>query len=133
MVLAILAKLAVFSLKKPKTVAIVVASLAILMFGIHYKLLIGERDKFRVAEAGYRRAVAAFVLRESVLREDARIAAEATVRLTEQRNANISALSALRSLREMDEEGRTWGTQPIPLGEISRLCTALPEMEGCSE
>lgn len=131
MVIAILARLAAFSVKKPKTVAIIVASLAILMFGIHYKLLVGERDKLRVAEAGYRRAVVAFVVREEQLREDARIAAEATIKLTEQRNANISALDALRSLRQMDEEGRTWGTQPIPLGEIERLCTALPEMEGC--
>ena len=131
MVLSILASLARFSLKKPKTVAIIVASLAILMFGIHYKLLVGERDKLRVAEAGYRRAVATFVVREAVLREDARLAAEATIKLTEQRNANVSALDALRSLRQMDEEGRMWGAQPIPLGEIERLCTALPELEGC--
>ena len=131
MVLSILARLATFSLKKPKTVAMIAAVVAILAFGVHYNMLVGERDKLRVAEVGYRRAVAAFVEREAILREDARIAAEATIKLTEQRNANISALDALRSLRQMDEEGRTWGTQPIPLGEVERLCTALPELEGC--
>lgn len=133
MVLAILAKLAVFSLKKPKTVAIIAAVLAVLSFGVHYKLIVGERDKLRVAEQGYKRAVEAFVLREAVLREDALLAAEATIKLTAQRNANISALDALRSLRQMDQEGRTWGSQPIPLGEISRLCEALPELKGCGK
>ena len=131
MVLGILARLAVFSLKKPKTVAIIVAVLAVLTFGIHYNLLKGERDKLRVAEAGYRRAISAFVQRESVLREDARLAAEATATLTAERNADRAALDKLRTGRADDEESVVWGAQAIPVGEVARLCEALPEMVGC--
>ena len=131
MVLGILARLATFSLKKPKTVAIVVVVLAALAFGVHYNLLKGERDKLRVAEAGYKRAITAFVVLESILREDARIAAEATATLTAERNADRAALDKLRTGRADDEESVVWGAQQIPVGEVARLCEALPEMVGC--
>ncbi len=131
MVLGILARLAAFSLKKPKTVAIIVAVLAVLTFGIHYNLLKGERDKLRIAEAGYKRVITAFVVRESVLREDARIAAEATATLYAERNVDRAALDKLRTGRADDEESVVWGAQAIPVGEVARLCEALPEMVGC--
>ncbi len=131
MVVGILTKLAVFSLKRPKLVMFIVIGVAIAGFGIHYKLLVGERDKLRVAETAYKLAVAAFEQREEVLREDIRLAAEATALVTADRNSQISALSALRAGRQTDQEARSWGEQALPIGEIVRLCEALPEMAGC--
>ena len=131
MVLTLLTGLANFSLKRPKLVAIIAVSLALAAFGVHYKLIVGERDKLRIAEAGYQQAVAAFVLREAVLREDARLAAEATQTLATDRNTNILALSELNAGRQIDQEARSWGTQGLPIGEITRLCEALPEISGC--
>ena len=111
--------------------AIILAGLAILAFGFHYKMLVGERDKLRVAEAGYKAATAAFIQRELVLREDARLAAEATATLAAERNADRAALDKLRVGRADDEESVVWGAQAIPVGEVARLCEALPEMVGC--
>ncbi len=131
MVLGLIGSLASFSVKRPKTVLIIAAVVAILAFGVHYKLIVGERDKLRVAEAGYKLAVASFILRESVLREDLRLAAEAAAVVTAERNSNISALNALRAGRQIDPDARSWGAQALPIGEISRLCETLPEMVGC--
>ena len=133
MVLGLLSSLAGFSLKRPKTVAIIVVCLAVAAFGVHYKLLVGERDKLRVAEAGYELAIEAFLEREAVLQEDARIAAEATAELTIERNSQISALNALRAGRQIDQDARTWGAQALPISEIRLLCEALPELVGCVE
>ena len=131
MVLTILSTIARFSLKKPKTVALLVASLAVGSFLIHYNLLVGERDKLRVAEAGFKRAITAFTQREAVLREDVRLATVANEILTAERNSDILALSTLRAGRESDSEARSWGRQALPISEISRLCETLPEMAGC--
>ena len=133
MVLTVLTSLARFSFRKPRTVAIIAVCLVVAAFGVHYKLLVGERDKLRVAEAGYELAIEAFLEREAVLREDARIAAEATAVLTIERNSQISALNALRAGRQIDQDARTWGEQALPIGEIRLLCEALPELVGCVE
>ena len=130
MVLSILARLAAFSLKKPKTVAIAVAVFAVLAFGVHYKLLVGERDKLRVAEEGYKVAVAAFIDREAALQEDLRLEREAAqVAVTERDNAR-EAVKLFRNSR-VDAESIEWAAQSVPVGEMERLCAALPEMTGC--
>ncbi len=131
--LGLLSTLASFSLKRPKLVMFIVAGLAIGAFGVHYKLIVGERDKLRVAEAGYKLAVEAFVEREAVMREDIRLAAEATAIVTAERNSQISALNRLRAGRQLDADARSWGEQALPISEIARLCEALPEMVGCAE
>ncbi len=131
MVLGLISGLASFSMKNPKMVMVGVVGFAIIVFGIHYKLLVGERDKLRVAEAGYKLAVSAFVQREATLREDIRLAAEATALVTAERNSHISALVRLNAGRQADEDARSWGEQALPIGEIVRLCEALPEMIGC--
>jgi len=133
MVLGILSSLASFSLKKPKLVMFIVVGIAIAGFGVHYKLIVGERDKLRIAEAGYEQAVAAFILREAVLKEDLRLAAEATAIVTAERNSNISALDALKRGRQIDPDARSWGKQALPIGEIRLLCETLPELIGCAE
>lgn len=131
MVLGILTRLATFSLKNPKMIAFAVVGIAIAGFGIHYKLLVGERDKLRVVEAGYQAAVAAFELREAAMQEDIRLAAEATAQLSADRDAQRTALDLLRTGREGDEEAQAWGSQQLPVGEITRLCATLPGMVGC--
>lgn len=133
MLIGVLSTLASFSTKNPKTILFAGIGVAVLLFGIHYKLLVGERDKLRVAEAGYELAVAAFIEREAVMREDIRLAAEATANLAAERNSQISALNTLRAGRQIDEDARAWGEQALPIGEIVRLCEALPEMVGCAE
>ncbi len=131
MLLGIVSTLASFSTENPKTILVAGISVAILLFGIHYKMLVGERDKLRVAEAGYKLAVSAFERREATMREDIRLAAEATANLTAERNSQISALNTLRAGRQIDADARAWGEQALPIGEIVRLCEALPEMVGC--
>lgn len=131
MVLSLISTLASFSMKRPKTVLIIATTVALFAFAVHYNLLVGERDKLRVAEAGYKLAVTAFVEREAVMREDIRLAAEATAIVTAERNSQISALNTLRAGRQIDQDARVWGEQALPIGEIARLCEALPEMVGC--
>lgn len=131
MVLGILARLAAFSLKKPKTIAIAVAVMAILAFGVHYKLIVGERDKLRVAEQGYKEAVAAFVVREATFQEDLireRLAAGIAVA---ERDEARRSVEDFRNARQ-DEESVEWAGNQIPVGELERLCVALPEMVGCA-
>ncbi len=131
MALGIISSLASFASAKPKMMLMIAMGVAILAFTAHYKILVNERDKLRVAEAGYKQAVSAFVQREAVLREDLRLAAEATATVAAERNSQISALNALRAGRQIDSEAQSWGTQALPIGEISRLCETLPEMVGC--
>lgn len=131
MILGILTRLATFSLKNPKTIMFAVAGIAIVGFSIHYKLLVGERNKLRIAEAGYQAAVAAFEQREVTLQQDIRLAAEATAELVADRDAQRTALDLLRAGREGDEEAQAWGSQQLPVGEITRLCVTLPGMVGC--
>ena len=92
--LGILSSLATFSLKKPKTVLIIAAIVAILAFSVHYKLLVGERDKLRIAEAGYKVAVSNFIAREASLQEDLR-PASATSSRVKITIANLSAYGVI--------------------------------------
>ncbi len=128
--LGLLTSLAGFSLKRPKTVLMIAASVAILSFGLHYKLLVSERDKLRVAEAGYKRAVTAFVVREATLQEDIRIEREAAqIAVTERDVARLSVKAFINDRQDL--ESLEWADTNIPLPEIARLCIALPEMDGC--
>ena len=129
--LGLLTSLATFSLKKPKTVAIIAVSLAVAAFGIHYKMLVGERDKLRIAEAGYKQAVTAFVAREATLQEDIRKEREAAAIALSARDAIREALDTFRITRS-DQPSIEWAAQPVPNAEVERLCIALPEMTGCS-
>lgn len=133
MVLGILTSLASFSTKRPKTILIIAATVAILAFGVHYKLLVGERDKLRVAEEGYKRAVTAFVQREETLQEDIRNEREAAATAVAERNAARRSVEVFRAGRESDPESLQWASQPMPVGEVERLCVALPEMDGCQD
>lgn len=131
MVIGILTRLAGFSVKNPRTILFIVLGLAIVGLGIHYKLLVGERDKLRVAEEGYKVAVAAFVKREATLQEDLRLANEAVVIVAAERDAQRATLDQFRAGRDSDPESQAWSALPIPIGELERLCLALPEMDGC--
>lgn len=131
MALFLLTKLSRFSRANPKMVMLIVIGIAIAAFGIHYKMLVGERDKLRVAEQAYEAAVTAFELREATLQEDIRLAAAATAQLSADRDADRRALDTLRAGREADIEAQEWAIQQLPVGEIVRLCAALPEMVGC--
>ena len=130
--LGLLIKLAGFSTKNPKTVVMIAVGLAILVFGIHYKLLVGERDKLRVAEEGYKVAVAAFVDREATLQEDIRLERESARLAVVDRDAARAAVENFRNARQ-DEESLHWASKQIPIGEVERLCVALPEQVGCGE
>ena len=126
----VLGKLAGLSLKRPKIAIGVVAVIAVLAVGVHYKLLVGERDKLRVAEEGYKVAVAAFVVREASFQEDLireRLAAGIAVA---ERDEARRSVEDFRNARQ-DEESLEWAGNQIPVGELERLCVALPEMAGC--
>ncbi len=130
--LGLLIKLAGFSTKNPKTVISIVAVLAILAFGVHYKLLVGERDKLRVAEEGYKVAVAAFVVREASFQEDLIREREAAGIAVAERDEARLTVEEFRNARQ-DAESIEWAADDIPIGELERLCVALPEMVGCGE
>lgn len=132
MVLGILTKLAGFSVKNPKTVGIIAMVILAGAFGVHYKLLVGERDKLRVAEEGYKIAVTAFVQREETLQLDILLERAAAQMAVVDRDAANAALEDFRDSRD-DEESIEWASKQIPIGEVERLCVALPEMVGCGE
>ncbi len=129
--LGILTTLASFSIRNPKTILFIVIGIAIAGFGVHYKLLVGERDKLRVAQVGYELAVDNFRAREATLQEDLRLERKAAeIAVTERAEAR-RALDIFLAGREDDPESMEWAKQTIPIGELERLCQALPEMEGC--
>jgi len=129
--LGILTRLAGFSLRNPKFIMLIALSVAVAGFGVHYKLLKGERDKLRIAEVGYRRAVSMFEQREKILAADLAIAEQASRNAIREREASRVALDTFREGRKDDPESVAWGATLVPLGELARLCTALPELVGC--
>lgn len=129
--LALLTKLGGFSIRRPKVVLGIVAIVIIAGFGIHYKMIVGERDKLRVAQVGYGLAIDAFRAREATLQEDLRISDEAAVIAVAERTEARRTLNTFLAGRENDPESMQWAQQSIPIGELERLCQALPEMEGC--
>ena len=110
--------------------AIILAVLAILAFGFHYKLLVGERDKLRIIEQELIDVADAFKLREATFEEDLRRERFAAgVAVAERDEARLS-VETFRDSRD-DPESLEWASEQIPTGELERLCIALPEMEGC--
>jgi hypothetical protein len=120
-----------FLLRYPKLLGAGVMLIALAAFGVHYKLLTGERDQLRLEKVSYQLALKKAALNMEILTEDARIAELATANAIFEREASRAALDAFRAGREDDPEALTWGAQLIPLGEIARLCLAVPEMNGC--
>lgn len=129
--ISVLTKLAGFSAKRPKAVIGIVAVLILVGFGIHYKMLVGERDKLRVAQVGYELAVDTFRAREAAMREDLRIERTAAAIAVAERTEARRTLDVFIAGRKDDPESMEWAQQAIPIGELERLCQALPEMEGC--
>jgi len=130
MVLGIVAKVAGLAIKKPKMAGALVIGFAILAFGVHYKLIVGERDKLRVAEEGYKAAQEAFLVREADFQEDLRRERLAAgIAVAERDEARLS-VETFRNSRT-DDESKEWAAGQIPVAELQRLCVALPEMEGC--
>ncbi len=128
--LGLLIKLAGFSTKNPKTIISIVLVLVVLAFGVHYKLLVGERDKLRVAEQGYKDAVTAFRTREATYEDDIRRERLAAGIAVAERDEARLTVEEFRNARQ-DEESIEWAADDIPIGELERLCVALPEMAGC--
>ena len=129
--ISVLTKLAGFSAKRPKVMIGIVAVLILAGFGIHYKMLVGERDKLRTAQVGFELAVDNFRAREATLKEDLRISDEAAAIAVAERTEARRTLDVFMAGREDDPESMEWAQQAIPIGELERLCQALPEMEGC--
>ena len=129
--ISVLTKLAGFSAKRPKIMIGIVAVLVLAGLGIHYKMLVGERDKLRVVTAGYELAVDNFRAREATLKEDLRIERTAAAIAVAERTEARRTLDVFMAGREDDPEAMEWAQQAIPIGELERLCQALPEMEGC--
>ncbi len=129
--ISVLTKLAGISLKRPKLVMAILASLVLVGFGVHYKMLVGERDKLKVATAGYEAAVVQFEAREASLQADLAIAQFAASQALPDRREARERLETFRRSRKSDAEAQAWAEQLLPIGEIQRLCTALPDMAGC--
>ena len=128
--LGLLIKLAGFSTKNPKTIISIVAVLAILAFGVHYKLLVGERDKLRIVEQELIDVADAFKLREATYEDDIRRERLAAGVAVAERDEARLTVEEFRNSRK-DEESVEWASKWIPEGELERLCVALPEMAGC--
>lgn len=131
MVVSLLSRLAGFSLRNPKTIVTGVLVLIVAGFAVHYKLLVSERDKLRIAEAGYENAVSAFREREAALQANIDREREAAIVSAAERDQARHTLSEFLNARQGDAEALEWAPKPLPAGEINRLCAALPEMEGC--
>ncbi len=98
----------------------------------HYFWVLDQRDDLReekiVLEADLAKAAANAEKRK----ENARVSRIAAAAAVTERDAARAALDILRAGRVNDPEAQEWGTQMIPLGELERLCEALPEMIGCT-
>ncbi len=129
--ISVLTKLAGFSAKRPKVMIGIVAVLVLAGLGIHYKMLVGERDKLRVVTAGYEIAVENFRAREATMAEDLRIERTAAAIAVAERTEARRTLDIFMAGREDDPESLEWAQQAIPIGELERLCQALPGMKGC--
>ena len=129
--ISVLSRLAGFSAKRPKVMIGIVAVLVFAGLGIHYKMLVGERDKLRTAQVGYGLAIDTFRAREATLQEDLRIERTAAAIAVAERTEARRTLDVFMAGREDDPESMEWAQQAIPIGELERLCQALPEMEGC--
>lgn len=129
--LALLSKLGGFSIKRPKVTMAIIGVLILVGFAIHYKLIVGERDKLRVAQVGYELAVDNFRAREATLQEDLRIERTAAAIAVAERTEARRTLDVFIAGRADDPESIEWAQQAIPIGELERLCQALPEMKGC--
>lgn len=122
-----------FLLRYPKLLGAGVMLIALAAFGVHYKLLTGERDQLRVEKVAFQSALLKAARNMELLQEDARIAELATANAIAAREASRAALEEFRRGREADPEAIAWGAQLLPIGELARLCVALPEMDGCPD
>ena len=118
-------------LKYPKLLGAGIAVVVILSIGVHYRLVIGERNDLRTEKIALEFDLAKAATNIEKYKENARIAAEATALVTAERDAHRASLDLLRAGREDDPEALEWAAQPLPAGELIRLCEALPEMTGC--
>ena len=110
--------------KSPKSRRVALISILILVAGIHYKMLRGERNELRAEN----KELAAD---NRQLESDLALEKQAIIDARAERAATQKALDKLRKDRANDPEAQEWATEQLPPGEILRLCEALPEMEGC--
>jgi hypothetical protein len=118
-------------LRYPKLLGAGVMLVAIVAVGVHYKLVIGERNQLRIENTAYQAALIKAARNMEIIAEDQRVAEAAAITAINERAADRAALDALRAGRTEDPEAVAWGTQDVPSGERERLCEALPEMAGC--
>lgn len=126
-----ISKIALFAARKPKMVATIVVVLVCGAFAVHYKLLVGERDKLRIAQEAYEVAIDRFREREASLQTALENERAAAAVVAAERDEARRAIDVFRAGRENDPEALEWARQALPLGELERLCAALPEMGGC--
>ena len=118
-------------LKYPKLLGAGIAVVVILSIGVHYRLVIGERNDLRQEKIVLELDLAKAAVNAAKYKENARVAAEATAIVAAERDAHRASLDLLREGREDDPEAMEWASQPLPAGELIRLCEILPEMTGC--
>ena len=118
-------------LRYPKLLGAGIAVVVILSIGVHYRLVIGERNELRVEKIALEFDLAKAATNIEKYKENARVAAEATAIVAAERDAHRASLDLLREGREDDPEALEWAAQPLPAGELIRLCETLPEMTGC--
>ena len=116
---------------KPKIALAIAATVIIGGYVAHYKYLQGKVDRLTTERDAIQAAYNIAVENIEKMAEDARIAEEATRQAIAEREAARAALDEFRRGRENDAEAAAWGAQLIPLGELERMCVALPEMDGC--
>ena len=68
---------------------------------------------------------------QKVLEDALDLEREAAALAAAERDEARRAIDAFRAGRRDDPEALEWASQPLPIGELDRLCIALPEMEGC--
>ena len=104
---------------------------ALIGFGIHYKFLVKSRNQLKAEKVSFQLALSKAAANMELLAEDQRIAQAATARVIIEREDARAALEAFTEGRKLDPDSVAWGATLVPLGELTRLCTALPELAGC--
>ena len=118
-------------LRSPKVLGITAVVLVLGALGVHHKLVLSERDRLRDENAALGFDLETARANQQVLEDALDLEREAAAVATAERDEARRAIDKFRAGRRDDPEAQEWASQPLPLGELERLCVALPEMDGC--
>lgn len=118
-------------IRSPKVLGALAVVLVVGALGVHHKLVLNERDRLRDENIALEANLETARANQRILEDALDLEREAAAVATAERDEARRAIDKFRAGRRDDPEALEWAAQPLPLGELERLCVALPEMDGC--